>query len=143
MPDVIPYFDMGEAITGVSTAAITGGRFVKIDPASTWNPVGLKGDTQLPPATSVISNVPNILPAVAGDKAFGVAMRDAAIGKPVGVLRSPGMVLPVEVGAAVTAGQEVQSDGSGRAIPLATGKALGLALGPQATVGQTAPIALY
>lgn len=62
----------------------------------------------------------------AGVKAVGVAAYDQAAN---GILpvKKRGKIVPVTTGAAITAGQEVQSDAAGKAIPLATGRPNGLA----------------
>lgn len=105
--DCIPLFDPGATPTGSPSAAVTGKRFVKITGA-------------------MQSGLMRIGPAAAGDRAIGVAARDAAIGEPVAVYGNPGQIVPVKVGAgALTAGQDVQSDGTGQAIVLGAGVRLG------------------
>ena len=116
--DCIPFYRPGQDVTAQCSAAVTGKRFVKISGNRTSGP-GLA-------ATSEGSNY-LVAPAAAGDRAFGVAKFDAPINAKVGVIVS-GAIVPVRTGAALTAGQEVQSDATGQAIPLAAGKALGLAV---------------
>ncbi|KFK91718.1 MULTISPECIES: DUF2190 family protein [unclassified Serratia] len=73
-------------------------------------------------------------PCAAGLPALGVAEVDAQPGDavPINVLG----ILVVEAGAALTAGQSVQSDGNGCAIPLVTGKSpVGMALDAAAAAG--------
>jgi hypothetical protein len=61
----------------------------------------------------------------AGGKAYGVSQIDAEMaGDPLSVGVTG--VLLVFAGASITAGQEVQSDATGRAIPLASGKPNGV-----------------
>jgi hypothetical protein len=55
----------------------------------------------------------------AGLKANGVFAYDAAINTVVPIHRS-GAIVPVTAGSGITAGQEVQSDAAGKAVPLAT-----------------------
>jgi hypothetical protein len=62
------------------------------------------------------------VPAANGD-AGGVAAYDAAIGTKVPVIRGAGTMLPVMSGAAVTAGQDLKVDATGRVVPWATGGA--------------------
>jgi hypothetical protein len=121
----IPIYQPGEAVTGHCQAAVTGKRFLK-----------LAADKQ-PGADAAVSDAVaggNIVVAmcVAGDKCFGVADRDRAINEKVGVL-GPGHITPVRAGAAVTAGQRVQSDASGQAIPLAAGADNGVAINSAST----------
>jgi hypothetical protein len=109
MPNAVELFKDGP-IPCKASAAVTGGRFVKISAtveATDGNPV--------------------VAHAGAGEKVFGVAMHDAAIGAFVTVAR-PGDVMPVTSGAAVAAGAEVQSDANGKAITLAAGKSAGIAI---------------
>ncbi len=62
----------------------------------------------------------------AGVKADGVFAYDALAGQLL-PLKAPGKIVPVTAGAAITAGQEVQSDAAGKAIPLAAGRPCGKA----------------
>lgn len=134
--EVVPYFEPGSHITGLATSAVTGKRFVQIDAdAPAWTPEGLRA--------TAAPNVPPVEPCAAGARAFGVAQRDAAANALVTVMKTPGMVLPVTSGAAVAAGSEVQSDGTGRAIVLATGKALGLAISAATAADQDLAVMLY
>src|SRR5262245_35578746 len=142
--ECIPYYEAGQEITAKSSAAVTGCRFVKLDGASTWTPEGLKDVTNpVPSAGLPSSNVCDVLPATAGSKGFGVAGRDAAIGKPFMVITGPGIVVPVEVGAALVPGNEVELGANGVVIPATTGIKVGLCMSKQATVGQKAAIKLY
>ena len=52
------------------------------------------------------------------------------------------MIVPVTAGAAITAGQEVQSDATGQAIPLAAGKPAGLAMSG-AAAGADCQVKIY
>ena len=117
--ECIPNYDSGEDLTGFCEAAVTGKRFVAIsDPkkvASQALSTGVDG------GNIVVS------PCGAAAKAIGVAGYDAAINTLVPVIRGH-KVVPMTSGAAVTAGVEVESDSTGRAITLAAGKALGVAL---------------
>jgi hypothetical protein len=103
--------------TGRATAAVTRSRFLALTAA-------------MDPAlnTSIDGGVPGVAHAAAGAKAIGVSMGDQpTVGGMVAFEGNPGKVVPVEAGAAVTAGAEVQSDATGRAIPLAAGRANGTA----------------
>jgi hypothetical protein len=57
-----------------------------------------------------------------------VAKYDVPSGTVGGMHGQPGMIVPVTTGAAVTAGQQVQTDANGMAIPLAAGAIAGLAM---------------
>ena len=135
--ECVPYYDPGKHITGKATAAITGKRFLMIDTTQTganaWAPEGLKSTA-----------TPNVVPvkqATAGVKVLGVAQRDKANGELVTVIGEG--VVPVTCGAAITPGQEVETDANGKAIPLNTGKAVGLCLNHVTAADQTAAIKLY
>lgn len=130
-----PFKEPGSAITGKATAAITGKRFVKITGNRTGGGAG--------GLSSDLANVYQVGPVTAtGDIPLGVSKYDAANGALVGVHVQPGVIVPVTAGATITAGQEVQTDATGQAIPLAAGKARGLAL-TGASAGADAEIKLY
>lgn len=131
--EAIAYYDAGEDITCHCEAAVTGKRFVAISDPMQAGFAGLA-------STSAGGN-PVVSPAGAGVKAFGVATYDAAIGAKVPVMRGH-KVVPVTSGAAITAGAEVESDATGRAITLAAGKALGIALNTTTAAGQDTVVAL-
>lgn len=118
--EATPYWDPADTITGYCSAAVTGKRFVRV--------VGARTD-----------GLPTIQHAAAGGRAIGVASRTTALGGKV-MFATEG-VWPVQAGATLTAGQEVEADASGQAIPLAAGKALGVVLDDVAS-GADAPIKL-
>lgn len=118
--DAVPYWDPADTITGYASAALTGKRFVRVTGART-------------------DGLPTLAVPAAGDRCVGVASRDVALGGKV-MFATEG-VWPVTAGAVLTAGQEVQTDADGRAIPLAAGKALGVVLDDVAN-GADAPIKL-
>lgn len=130
----MPYYEPGQRITMQASADVLGKRFVRVT-----------GNRQNGPGVSdsilggnyVAANV-----STSGDPAAGVAEYNAVTGKKFGVITT-GAVVPVTAGAAITAGQEVQSDNVGRAIPLAAGRPLGYAMSGQATVGSDVDIKLY
>src|SRR5262249_15805436 len=82
------------------------------------------------------------LPA-AGSKPFGVVQRDAAIGKKVTVMRGPGIVLPIESGAAIAPGAEVEVLADGRVVTATTGVKVGMCMRNVTAAGSNAPIILY
>lgn len=129
MPDneSIPYFDPMEPVTGHCTAAVRGKRFVAISGSPVGGMIGTEN--------------PRIAEAGAGVKAFGVSAYDGAINEEIPTLS--GVITPVVAGAALVAGQEVQSDGQGRAIPLAAGRPSGQAVEDQATVDADVAIKVY
>lgn len=128
--DCIPFKRPGEDITGHATAAVTGKRFLRISANRTSGP-GLSNTAE--------GSVYSVAPAAAGGEVIGVAKYDAPLNSKVGVIR--GGIVPVTAGAALTAGQAVQSDGTGQAIPLAAGIRCGIAMSG-ASGGQDAEIAL-
>lgn len=130
----VPLYKPGGEITGHATAAITGGRFVDISAAPASGP-----------ALNTATDGANLKVATcgAGARSFGVAGYDAAAsGDKIPVHAQPGSIVPVTAGGTVTAGQEVESDATGRAITLATGKACGKAV-TSATVGNPVYVRLY
>jgi hypothetical protein len=113
-------------VTFKATADVLGGRFVKIS----GNRTGGGVETGL---TEVLDNVYSMATCGAGQVAFGVAKYDVASGQHGGVYGTPGRIVTVVAGAAVTAGNKVMSDAAGEAIPWVTAaseanEALGLAL---------------
>lgn len=131
--EAIAFYDSGEDITGFCTAAVTGKRFVKISGARTGGPHGVSDD--------ITGGNVKVAPAGAGDKVFGVATYDQLINKLVPVARAM-KVMPVTAGGALSAGQEVQSDATGKAVVLSTGKAAGYVLDDCAS-GNDAQVVLY
>ena len=109
--ECIPLYQPGKHITAAVATAVTGKTFVDIS-----------GQT-LNPATGALISV---APAAAAGKTLGVAAFDAAAGAQVSVIGEG--VVPVTAGAAITAGVEVEVGASGKAITLASGKAVGRAL---------------
>jgi hypothetical protein len=112
--DCIPYYKPGADLPAAAGTAITGKRFIKVS-ANRQSGPGLS-------STAEGSNY-TMAQCVAGDKAVGVSMYDTPVNGKVGIVREG--IVPVTSGAAVAAGQEVQSDALGKAIPLAAGKANG------------------
>lgn len=132
--ECIPYYDSGEDITAEAEVAVTGKRFVDItDPQD--GPANMGLDTAASGGNIQVSH------ATAAGKIIGVASYDAAAGARLYVVRGK-KVVPVRAGANITAGQEVEVGTSGQAIPLASGKAVGIAV-DSATSGADCPIALY
>lgn len=114
-------YSPGQDIPCVASTTIVGARFVLI-------------------GTNGTKPNPNIKPCTAAAKPFGVARYDTAVGAVVDVMKA-GVVL-VKAGANLTAGQEVESDGTGQAIVLAAGKAAGRVVYDAAS-GALAEIDLY
>ncbi|HOW00562.1 MAG TPA: DUF2190 family protein [Rhodoglobus sp.] len=131
--ECIPLYRPGSDITAVAGGAITGKTFVKVS-------AGLNPGN---PVTGTSSTLVTVVTNTAAGKAFGVATYDAASGARLPIICGPGNVVPVTSGAAVTAGAEVESDASGRAITLAAGKPLGMALSASTGAGQDLFVRLY
>lgn len=70
----------------------------------------------------------------AGARAIGVTKEDVKNGVPAAAA-TYGVEI-IEAGAAVTAGAEIESDATGRAIPLASGKSNGVALSAASAAGE-------
>lgn len=118
-----PLFRPGRDITVLTTGAVTGKTFV--DVSATRDA-----------ATGLIKAAT----AAAGAKALGVAVADAGSGKTLAVLR--GGILPVTAGGTIAFGAEVEVGASGKAITLASGKAVGKAV-EAGTNGADVLIAFY
>lgn len=102
-----PSFDDGNTITGRASAGVTGKRFVAISGNST-------------------DGVPAVAHATAAGRVFGVAGYDAASGAILPVVRKG--VVPVLAAAAIAAFEEVEVGANGRAVPKASGVAVGYAM---------------
>jgi hypothetical protein len=137
---VLALFEPADDITAAVTAAVTSGKFVKVAAA------GLQGgpllDISSPTSPLTKGNLIQVTQCVAGDKAFGVTKWDTAAADDVVGLFTGNQIVPMIAGAAITAGQEIQSDAAGLPIPLAAGKANGLAVS-NAAGAATVYIQLY
>lgn len=102
------YYRDGERVTGVATAAITGGQVLSVSAA--------RADG---------ANI-SVAPAGAGDVVFGVAGLDAASGETVPVIREG--VVGLTASSAVAAGEAVEVAAGGTVAPLSTGVAIGVAV---------------
>lgn len=135
--DVQPFYEPGGFPTCHATTAVQGKRLVTISGNRTGGP-GLSDD---------LENLYRVKQCDAiGQWALGVAKMDGEIGKPVGVIASPGIVLPIEAGAAIAAGEEVISDAVGRVIPndgVAGRVPVGRCLTAVGAAGADAEIKLY
>lgn len=109
--EAIPLFRPGSDVTCLTTAAVTGKTFVNIS-------------ATVDATTGMIK----VATASAGTRAFGVATYDAGSGARVPVICGPGTIVHVTGGAAITAGAEVEVGTGGKAITLASGRAVGQAL---------------
>ena len=81
------------------------------------------------------------VPAAGGDTLGVTRMPVLNIGERVPV--DTAGTAPVEIGAAITAGQEIDVDASGRAVPHAAGKQRGKALESATSVGDVVEVLLY
>jgi hypothetical protein len=106
--EAVPLFRPGADVTCLTTASVTGKTFVNVSATRDATPGLIKVAT-----------------CAAAAAAFGVAKADAASGARLGVITGPGTIVPVTAGGAVTAGAEVEVDAAGKAITLASGKAVG------------------
>jgi hypothetical protein len=142
--ECIPLKTPALSITARCGAAVTGKRFVKVIGNRTGGGISVAGGDPRSVLSTDVENVYVVGPCtVSGEAAVGVAKYDQAINLEVGVYKfGSGHILPVKAGANLTAGQQVQTDATGQAIPLAGGVALGYAM-DVATSGLDAEIALY
>lgn len=151
--ECIPTKSPAETVTVQATGAAGGKRFCKISAPRVGG--GLTGGTSQVTtsgpgfgantlSTDVVDVYQVIQCSVAGEAALGVCGWDLATGNVGKVYKSgQGLILPIVAGATITAGQEVMTDATGRAIPwTTTNKALGYAVDSAAS-GADAEIALY
>jgi hypothetical protein len=132
------YAEPDEPITGHTTAAVVGKTFANISANIQSGP----GITTLAlPAAFDGGNI-SVATCAAKAKPIGVFAYDRAEGEPVTLLCSPGLVVPVTAGEAITAGEEVESDAGGKAIKLAAGKPAGRAF-TTAEAGKDCFVRLY
>jgi hypothetical protein len=124
----IPIFEPADRVSGVCVGAVTGKRFVNIAADIPGGPTGTE-------------NI-RVATCGAGLKAAGVSCYDGVDGELIPLHTDHSAIL-MPAGAAITAGQEVESDAQGRPIPLAAGKACGKAWSAQAVVGSDVLIKLY
>lgn len=128
---ITPLFEPGQKITARITAAVTAGRFVKPSGNFEGGPL-LDVSTPTGPLTG--GNLMKVATCGAGQQAIGVAGTDgAADGDVIPVLNGPGLVVPMTAAGAITAGDKIMSDASGRATTWVTAaseanNALGVAI---------------
>lgn len=133
-------YEPGADVTCTASAPIVGKTFVWISGDRSLGTQFAVGPSAPGPAT--MGNI-TVATASAGGLSFGVSKYDQlTVGLAVGVSRGPGRVTYVTAGAVLTAGQEVQSDASGKAIPLASGRARGYAV-TSCAAGADAEISIY
>lgn len=150
--ECIPTKTPAETVSVQATGTTGGKRFCKISAPRVGG--GLTGGTSaVSPAgpgytTGTLSadtkDVYQVIQcSVSGEAALGVCRWDLATGEVGGVYKlGVGHIVPIVAGANITAGQEVQTDATGKAIPLASGKALGYAVDSAASAADC-EIALY
>lgn len=107
--ECIPFYDEGDEVTCVTTADVVGKTFVDLSAALT---------------TGLVS----VATATAAGKAFGVAVRDVTSGNRVTVIRGCKLIVPVTAGGTIAYGAEIEVGTGGKAVTLASGKAVGRAL---------------
>lgn len=119
MADSIPLYDDGDYLPCKAAAGVLGRRFVKVS-----------GNR------SADGNI-SVALAGAGEDVFGVAQFDPRAEEDsfVTVAAGHGLIMEVDTGAAVAAGQAVQSNATGQAIPLAAGVRAGKAIDAGANPG--------
>jgi hypothetical protein len=117
--EVTPLYRGGHPdLTGHTTAAVTGGRFVAIS-----------GNIQSGPGLVTDANGGNlqVAHAAAGTAAIGVAAYDAGTGKKVAVMQ-PGNIVPMIADGAITAGGAVEVGATGKPKAIASGVQAGRAV---------------
>lgn len=131
--ECVPFYEPGGRLTAKADAALAGKRFVDISNNRESGP-GLS-------ATAEGSNYRVNYPS-AGARALGVTDRDVASGAKVTIICDPGTVVPVLANGTIDANDEVEVDGSGRVVTLASGIPVGKCM-TGVTSGNDAEIKLY
>ncbi|OBJ57840.1 capsid cement protein [Mycobacterium asiaticum] len=106
--ECIPHYRPGADLTAVTTANVTGKTFVDLSAALT-------------------TGIPSVATATAAGKTVGVAARDAASGARVSIIRGKGSIVPVTAGGTIAYGAEVEIGSGGKAVTIASGRAVGRA----------------
>lgn len=139
MAYAVAFYDSGEDLTGYATAAVTVSRFVSISGAKRIASQALASD-------GLGGNIP-VAHTGAGLRPLGVSSNDQpTTGGEVQVMRGH-KVVPVESGAAATAGAAVMSDATGRAVTWTSAASeanfrAGILLNSPTAAGQVAIVAL-
>lgn len=106
--ECIPHYRPGADVTAVTTGAVTGKTFVDLSAALT-------------------TGLASVATATAAGKTVGVAVKDTASGARVAIIRGKGTILPVTAGGTIAYGAEVEVGSAGKAVTIASGKAVGRA----------------
>lgn len=106
-----PLFRPGADVTCLTTGAVTGKTFVDISATRDAS-------------TGLIK----VATATGAGLSFGVAAYDAASGARVPVIRGKGSIVPVTAGGTIAFGAEVEVGSGGKAVTIASGKAVGRAV---------------
>jgi hypothetical protein len=122
---IVPLYRRGIDLTGRATGAIGAGKFVRFTGVFEGGPL-LDVSTPLSPLTG--GNNFRVALCGAGLKASGVAAWDTTADGDKVLCYGPNEIVPMTAGAAITGGNEVESDASGNPIPLASGRPCGQAV---------------
>lgn len=109
--ECIPLFRPGSDVTALTTANVTGKTFVDVSATR-----------------DATTGLIKVATATAAARAWGVAAYDATSGNRVAVICGPGTIAPVTAGGTIAFGAEVEVGASGKAVTLASGKAVGKAV---------------
>lgn len=137
--DCIPIYEPGGTLTCHADVALTGKRFVAVSAEPQGGVQSLMGLT----SDGSGGNIRVALPTANG-MALGVSNRDIPAGGKVGVLCTPGLIVPITCSAAVAAKDEVSTDADGRVKKAVAGQmALGVVVGGTSAANQDAAVKLY
>jgi hypothetical protein len=136
--DCIPWEEDGSRLPCAAAAAVIGKRFIAVTANRPSGPL-IPATAQIGASDPTDGGRIQVGPPAAGGHVLGVSSWDAAIGEGLDAIREG--VVPVLAGAALAAGQAVQTDATGQAIPLAAGIKCGYAVNGAAS-GADAEIAL-
>lgn len=120
----LPYYKPGDSVTGHVTSDVLGKHFVKIS-----------GNR------STDGNL-SVAPPTAAGRVYGVAGFDAVAGTKVALHVGTGMIVPVVAAGNISAFAEVEVDGTGAVVTIASGKAVGFVV-TGVTNGNDAQVCLY
>jgi hypothetical protein len=123
--DCIPWYEDSDRLPAEAFTAVTGKRFVIPAAARLSGPM-IPATAQVGTSDPTDGGNIRVGHAAAAGAALGVSSWDAAVGEKLTVICEG--VVPVQAGAALTAGQRVEVGANGTAVPLAAGVPVGIAV---------------
>lgn len=137
--DCIPIYEPGGTLTCHCDVAVTGKRFVAVSAEPQGGAQALVSLGNDGSGGNIRVGMPT-----ANARVLGVANRDRPAGGKVGVLSTPGLIVPITCSAAVAFNDEVSTDADGRCKKAVAGQvAVGIVVGGTTAANQDAAVKLY